>query len=217
MQGKLLQSRILSAKDSIQSVASLFKQAQDGTMGPDEVKDFVTEAVQTLSQVTDTLVTVAEEVPSTEAPATSSPLGAETPSIDPSAKPEGTNDTEEPPVVKTAEGDDPEKEEMKNKIASLETTVSNMERMEEVKDIATKYASLWPAKLQGGKFASIMKSKDSVQILTARLKEAEGMMSHSKVATSTQDSFRNTGIYSKESGSQKSASMNTPAKVFINI
>jgi len=201
-----------------------------GTMGPDEVKEFVTEAVQTLDQVTDTLTAVATEVPATEEPGlTEESPPEQTPSIDnaePSPPPmmdSATNDTEEPPVVKTAEGDDPEKDEMKSQIASLNTKIASMIRDGEVKDLATKYASLWPIKQQASKFASFSKSKESVQILTARLKEAESLMSHTKVATSKTD-FNSptisTGIYSGV-GSQKSASMETnhvsKAQVFVNV
>ena len=222
MQGTLLQTRLKSATDSVGKVASLFKQAQMGTMGPDEVKQFTTEAVQTLDQVTDLLTEVATQVPAQE----ENGLGQEeTPSIDSEPSPIGegseTNDTEEPPARIGVDGDeDPEKKEMKNQIASLNSKLASMERTSEVKELASKYASLWPMKQQSGKFASFMKSKDSIQVLTARLTEATALMSHSKVATSNKDNFTaiSSGIYSTE-GSQKSASMETKVKAssFLNI
>jgi hypothetical protein len=203
-----------------------------GTMGPDEVKSFVTEAVQTLDQVTDTLTAVATEVPATEEPGISESPTEEKPSIDSApdfSGAEPTNDTEEPPIPKTAnmdkehdgaEGDDPEKEEMKQNIASLNSKIASMIRIGEVKELATKYASLWPIKQQASKFASFSKSKESIQILTARLKEAESLMSHSKVASSNKVFSPETissGLYSQE-GSQKSASMNSgKAQIFVNV
>ena len=224
MQGTQIHNKIKSASDSVSKVSSLFKQAQMGTMGPDEVKDFVTEAVQTLDQVTDTLTAVAQEVPATEEQG----LTEETPSIDNAPTdpaqtgPEVATDTEEPPArIGAEDDDDPEKKEMQTQIASLNSKLASMERTAEVKEIATKYASLWPQKQQSTKFASIMKSKDSIQVLTARLSEAESLLSRSKVATSNRELFASTissGIYSQE-GSQKSASMKSGVKAssFINI
>ena len=210
-------SKIKSAKDSISKVTSLFKQAQLGgqDLGPDEVKELATETVQVLGQVAETLTDIAEGVPSTE------PAGVESeePSIgSPPSIGDGENDDEEPPVrMGQDEGEDEKDKIQMAKIATLEKQIATMERNSQVKEIATKYASLWPAKQQSAKYASIMSSKEDVRILEARLKEATNNFSgKSKVATSEPTDFRNFKIF-EDKGNQKSASMRQEGQEPISL
>lgn len=180
-------TQLTTKSESLAKVASKFKAAQEGgTLGPEEVKEIAEETISVLQDAAEMMSDVAEGVPAEE----SSPIEE-----GPVAAPE----EEEPPVVATeGEDDDEEKKRLMDRIGSLESTIKGMKEASAREKIATEYAALWPTKQAKGKFASVMKSKDSIEILQAKLAEAKSIMSNQKIASlprnssySLYDSFTN--------------------------
>jgi len=235
-------TKLKTAKDSLNKVSTMFKKAQEGQMGPDEVKEFAEEAVQVLEQAEELIETVAEEVPASE-PTESSHLDEDERILE--SQIEEEEDEEKKSILrsklatlklakskqaaihnpeedeKTAQEkeDEEEKKEMQSKIGKLEKTITEMQYKTAKEKIAQEYASLWSGKQQNAKYQTIMKSKDALNILEAKLSEAKSLLgsSKTKVASTPDESWRKPKIYSTDNTKQKSASQGIIPSSFVNI
>lgn len=241
---KVSTQKLKSAKDSLSKTANLFKKAQEGQMGPDEVKEFAEEAVTVLDQAQELVETIIAEVP---ASVSETPLGepgepdlegnvndpdedperrlarrAQQPDQDPNKM--GTEHDGDDPNKKGQNGEeeDEEKEEMQAKIAKLEKNFNDLQYKTAKEKIANEYAGLFQGKQKTAKFQQIMKSNDHISLLTAKLNEAKSLLGTAKMkqASSEDDSWRKPTIYS-EQGKSKQASMggegSQRATTFANI
>lgn len=172
-------AKLESTKGSLTKLASAVKRAQDGgAMSPDEVKEMSESTLAVLNEAVEMVAEVAESVP------------AEQSSTDDDSIPdEGDSGSETDPETAlegsrgriAADGDDDDDRKKKDaekdaKIAKLEAKMAAMERDSAKTEIATKYAALWQPKEQDAKFASIMESEESLEILQAKLDTTEELL-----------------------------------------
>lgn len=187
---------LLSAKQSVSRVATeIQKMAQDmdsnggGTLGPDQVKEILSGVSENLNQVISTIQDVAENVPASEG----------------QTDDEGMDDESEDDSTMTAGEIDLTKKEMglqskyektsKNKtatedLAKLREEVAKLKEAAELKakeEIATQIASKYPLSQRQAKFDEIMKSKDSIDILKAKLAGMNEISTSTKLASSRKD------------------------------
>lgn len=228
-------TKLKTAKDSLGKAQALFKKAQEGQMGPDEVKEFAEEAEQVLEQAQDLVETIIEEVPASEPtnePRLEGALHEDERMLESQIEEEDdpekrkilmsklasmkvanakiAQEKDEEEKDKDAALHEDEKEDDQNeKIAGLTKELADMKYKTAKEKIATEYASLFQGKQKTAKFQSIMKSKEDLSLLTAKLDEAKSLLGSSKVKiASTNDDWRKPTIYSEQGkSSQRSASM----------
>lgn len=241
---KVSTQKLKSAKDSLSKTAALFKKAQEGQMGPDEVKEFAEEAVTVLDQAQELVETIIAEVPVSEPPIAPRMSEHDDDERMLESQIEEEEDDEKKKMLlsklaklksakakiaaehlnedeKNAQEDDEKEDEQNEKIAGLEKTITDMQYKTAKEKIANEYASLFQGKQKTAKFQSIMKSKDELSLLTAKLEEAKSLLGSSSVkVASSNDSWRKPTIYSEQGKShQKSAStegLGMPTS-FVNI
>jgi len=151
-------------------VAALMKKAQDeGTLGPEEVKDIAEDTKDILLSVVEMVEDIAEGVPAVD--------GIEEEVV--SNTPEET--PEEVPEVVEGQGEEGEKREKENiQIAKLQSDLKQMKEASMHKDLTIKYGKLFPETVREAKEKEFAASKDSISILEARIKEAASVIKDRK-------------------------------------
>jgi len=213
MENKFTKQKLLTRSESFAKLASKMKEAQlgDGTASPEMTKDVIEEVVGVIMDEAETLKELADAVPAEENMGSpmeeqqeESPLPDDESEIPPR---EGTEQN-----LREIEGEDDERKQFGRKasqeIASLKKKIENMEIASAKEKLATQYASLWPAGKQStAKFASFMKSKDSIPILQARLEEAKNLMGTANVKSNQkQASMQDWSLYENFDSNQRIAS-----------
>jgi len=204
-----LKTKLLSAKDVISKYASeIQKLAQDmdmnggGTLGPDQVKEILQGVSENLGMVQNKIQEVAEGVPATE------------------GEPEEPENPEAPePDEMIAAGDKGEKgskkavsetDKLREEVASLKERFAK----EDKEKLANDFASYFPLSQRQAKYNEIMQSKDSLQILQAKLDGIKSI-NQTRIASRRDNivhSPEKTTIFKEEGGAgQRSASMGTQA------
>ena len=184
---------LLTRSESLSKLATKYKTAQEGeVLGPEEVKDIAMETVSVLNDVQEMVEAIAEGVPAEEGSPLDSPVidehpvREETPGLESNLDNLRQRDEEEE--------EDPRK--LIGKIASLQKEITGMKEASARKELATQYASLWPAgKTASAKFASFYKSKDSLPILQARLEAAKSNVGTSNSKQKQASMIPNRALY----------------------
>ena len=161
--------RLAKTSPTLTKVAALMKKAQDeGNLGPDEVKEIAEDTQQILLSVVEMVNEIAEGVPAEDAIEETTEEVIETP--------------EEKPEVPIVEGkeEDEDKKENKDKIAKLENELNQMKQASIHKELTIKYGKLFPEIVREAREKEFATSKDSIQVLEARIKEASGILTDRK-------------------------------------
>lgn len=161
-------AQILKTAGTLKTFSTKIKSAQDmGTLTPETVKEISLEIMEVAEVAAELAGEIAEGVPAEEE--TRDALGEREKS--PEQIEVAADETDEEKKIrmekeKTAkDDDDDEKKELKEKVAKLE-------RKGDLAEIAPKYASLFPQSMHEAKMNEILTSKEPIEILQAKLKEA---------------------------------------------
>lgn len=195
-------SKKLSLKEASKTLkVSLgkFKIAQDeGTLGPDEVKDIVMDVVDMAETIADLGMQIEEGVPATEGEPVVEEEGIDEPVVE-----EGIEDRESISQKlaknKSARGtrhgadhEDDETLELKEKVSQLTKDLEAMKTAQKKEKLAQKYAQNWPEPMREAKAKEFMGRKGNLAVLEAQVTEAISIMGDKKaikVAALNDDTF----------------------------
>jgi len=150
-------------------VAGLLQKAEDvGNLGPEEVKDIAEDTKQILLSVVEMVDEIVEGVPVEE--------------VTEEITEEVTEEPTEPeiPMVQGQEEDDKDKKENNEKIAKLQNEIKLMKEASTHKELTAKYGQVFPEHVRAAREKEFGNSKQSIQVLEARIKEASGILSDRK-------------------------------------
>lgn len=195
-------SKKLSLKEASKTLkVSLgkFKSAQDeGTLGPDEVKDIVMDVVDMAETIADLGMQIEEGVPATEETTDI------TEDVTESDVTENIEDREsisqklaKEKSARSRHGADDEKDdnktlELTEKLAQVTKDLEAMKTAQKKEKLAQKYAQNWPEPMREAKSKEFMSRKGNLAVLEAQVTEAISIMGDKKaikVAALNDDTF----------------------------
>jgi len=167
--------RLAKATKRVVKIAGLMKRSEDeGNLSPEEVKDISNDMEEIALSLADMADTISEGVPAEDA--------VEEEVMDRDEVPEEN----EIPMVeskkdKSAADDEEEDKDKKDKIASLEKQIKNLQYKEALKDLTTKYGKLFSETIREAKEKEFGKDNEPIKILEAKYKEASNLTKDKKV------------------------------------
>jgi len=161
--------KLAKSMPTLSKIAGLLKKAEDeGNLGPEEVKEIAEDTKQILLSVVEMVDDIAEGVPAEDAL-------VEEPTEEVIETPE-----EEIPTVEGQEEDDKDKKRENEKIAKLESELNKIKQASIHEKLTIKYGKLFPEQVREAKEKEFANSKDTIQVLEARIKEASAILTDKK-------------------------------------
>ena len=185
-------TKIREAKSNAKSlyrIAKKFKEARDeGTLGPDEVKEIAEETIQVLENAAAMIETIAEEVPSREIEDEERDILRDDDEDENSehGELEMAQETDEEKKERKI-GKEEEKEELKEKIATMEKQIAQMTLNAKKEKLAQKYASLFPEGMKEAKIKEIMKSDKTFSVIEAKVETTSDILKNNKLVKVAQE------------------------------
>ncbi len=183
-------AQILKTASTLKEFSTKIKSAQIGeTLTPETVKEIAMEIAEVAEVATELAAEIAEGVPAEEA--TPGIMDREEPQQMEVAQ-EETDDEKKKKMEneKTAADDDEDK--LKEKVATLTNQLTEIKREATLAKLAPKYASLFPKEMHEAKMNEIINSKQPLQIVEAKIKEASDIITNKtmvKVASMSDSIF----------------------------
>jgi len=160
--------KLAKSMPRLTKVAALMKKAEDeGTLGPEEVKDIAEDTKEILLSVVEMVEDIAEGVPAEGG-------------IEEEVTEEIREEPEEEIPTLEAQEEDEDKKKENEKIAKLQNEINQMKQASTHKELTVKYGKLFPEQVREAKEKEFATSKDSIAILEARIKEASGILTDRK-------------------------------------
>lgn len=189
--------KLAKSMPQLTKVAGLLKKAEDeGNLGPEEVKEIAEDTKQILLSVVEMVDDIAEGVPAEDA------IVDDDDAVISDDIPKRDDDI---PIVEGQDDDDDKDKKKENeKIAKLQNEVNQMKQASKHKDLTLKYAKLFPENVREAREKEFANSKDTIQVLEARIKEASTILTDRKAVkaaqlTTTGESFFEDDDYSNDS------------------
>ncbi len=190
--------KLAKSMPHLTKVAGLLQRAEDeGTLGPEQVKDIAEDTKEILLSVVEMVDDIVEGVPVEDV--------LEEPTEEPTeGVPEGPKDPEIPTVQGQKDDDDKDKKETNEKMAKLQNEIKLMKEASIHKDLTIKYGKLFPDQVRVAREKEFANSKDSIPVLEARIKEASTILTDRKAVkvaqlTTTGETFFEDDDYSNDS------------------
>lgn len=156
--------KLAKSMPQLTKVAALLKKAEDeGNLGPEEVKEIAEDTKQILLSVVEMVDDIVEGVPAEDT------IVDDDDAVISDDIPKRDDDI---PIVEGQEEDDKDKKKENEKIAKLQNQINEMKQASTHKELTIKYGKLFPDTIREAKEKEFAASKDSINILEARIKEA---------------------------------------------
>jgi len=182
--------QILKTASTLKEFSNKIKSAQDEVLTPEAVKDMAEEIREIVEVAVELADEISEGVPAEEEEPRDA-LGEREPrQIEVAA--DETDDEKKKRMDKEKTAADDEDDDDNEKIKNLEAKLANMERETKLAKLAPKYASLFPKTMHESKLNEILNSKQSLQIVEAKIKEATEIITNKtmiKVASMSDSIF----------------------------
>jgi hypothetical protein len=182
-------TQMLKTASTLKEFSTKIKSAQIGeTLTPEAVQDIALEIAEVAEVATELAEEIAENVPAEE----SSPLEERREEGDEPEQIEVAQDETDKDKKERAIGRDEEKEDLKEKLASLTSDLTKIKREAMLAKLAPKYASLFPKELHEAKMNEILNSNQPLQIVEAKIQEASDIITNKtmiKVASMSDSIF----------------------------
>ncbi len=189
--------KLAKTMPQLTKVAGLLQRAEEqGTLGPEEVKDIAEDTKQILLSVVEMVDDIVEGVPAEDV--------LEEPTEEPTeGVPEGPTEPEIPTVQGQEDEDDKDKK-TNEKMAKLQNEIKLMKEASTHKDLTIKYGKLFPEQVRVAREKEFANSKDSIPVLEARIKEASTILTDRKAVkvaqlTTTGETYFDDDDYSNDS------------------
>jgi hypothetical protein len=185
-------AQILKTASTLKQFSSKIKNAQDEVLTPETVKEIAEEIREVAEVATELAEEIAEGVPSEEGGEERVEREEEPRQIEVAA--DETDEEKKKKMEKTAADDeeDDEKEDLKEKLASLQNDLIKIKREATLAKLAPKYASLFPKNMHEAKMNEILNSKQPLNIVEAKIQEASDIITNKtmiKVASMSDSIF----------------------------
>jgi hypothetical protein len=192
-------SQLLKTASNLKTFSTKIKSAQDEEMlTPEAVKDMAMEIMDVAEVAAEIAEEIAENVPAEDLPMMDREERMDPEQIE-TAQDEEDKD-EDKLTAGTARGaigrkrnaQDEEDEDKEEKMAKLEAKLASMERKAKLAELAPKYASLFPKQMHEAKMNEIINSKQSLNIVEAKIQEASDIITNKtmvKVASMSDSIF----------------------------
>jgi hypothetical protein len=182
-------SQLQKTASTLKLFTNKIKKAQDEeVLTPETVKEIAQEIMEVAEVATELAAEISEGVPVEEEPR-EEVMGE---------RREENNEPEQIEVAQDDDDDDDKKKENNNekemeaKLASLRKELSIIKREATLGKLAPKYAALFPKSMQEAKLNEILKSKQPMEIVEAKIQEASDIIKNKtmvKVASMTDSIF----------------------------
>ncbi len=182
-------SQLQKTASTLKLFTNKIKKAQDEeVLTPETVKEIAQEIMEVAEVATELAAEISEGVPAEEEPR-EEVMGE---------RREENNEPEQIEVAQDDDDDDDKKKENNNekemeaKLASLRKELSIIKREAKLAKLAPKYAALFPKTMQEAKLNEILKSKQPMEIVEAKIQEASDIIKNKtmvKVASMTDSIF----------------------------
>lgn len=179
-------AQLLKTASNLKTFSTKIKSAQDEEMlTPEAVKDMAMEIMEVAEVAAEVAADIAEGVPAEESPMMDREERMDPDQIEMAQ--EGEKDEDKlsagtsrgaRDMKKEKEARDMEDDEDKEKMAKLEAKLAQMERKAKLAELAPKYASLFPKQMHEAKMNEILNSKQSLNIVEAKIQEASDIITN---------------------------------------
>ena len=170
-------AQILKTASTLKEFTSKIKNAQDGVLTPETVKEIAEEIREVAEVATELAAEIAEGVPAEGGRGERSE--EEEPRQIEVAADETDEDKKKRMEKDAAEDDkDDEKDDLKEKLATLQNDLIKIKREATLAKLAPKYASLFPKNMHEAKMNEIINSKQDLSIVEAKIQEASDIITN---------------------------------------
>jgi len=181
-------TQILKTASTLKEFSTKIKSAQIGeTLTPETVQEIAQEIMEVASVAAELANEISEGVPAEEE--SRDALGDRGEQEGPEQIEVAADETDDEKKKRMQkEAQDKDKDEDKQKIKNLEASLQKMQRETKLAKLAPKYASLFPQSMHETKMNEIINSKQSLQIVEAKIQEASDIISNKtmvKIASMT--------------------------------
>jgi len=159
--------QLLKSASTLKEFSAKIKSAQIGeTLTPETVQEIAMEIAEVAEVAGELAAEIAEGVPAEETSVMDRGRDREEPSA-------------EPEQIETAQEDEEDdKDKLKEQVASLNQELIQIKREATLAKLAPKYANLFPKKFHDAKLNEILTSKESLNILEAKVEEAHSIFTN---------------------------------------
>lgn len=173
-------TQILKTASTLKEFSAKIKSAQIGeTLTPETVKEISLEIMEVASVAAELANEIAEGVPAEEEGRDAlSNRGEEEGPEQIEVAADETDDEKKKRMEKKEAAEHDDKDDDKEKIKNLEASLEKMQRETKLAKLAPKYASLFPQSMHESKMNEILESKQSLQIVEAKIQEASDIISN---------------------------------------
>ncbi len=188
-------TQILKTASTLKQFSNKIKSAQEGqTLTPEAVQEIALEIAEVAEVATELAQEIAENVPAENGGGIIDKLngGNEGQPEQIEVAADETEEEKKKRMEKTAADDKDEDKDLKEKLASLTSELVTIKREATLAKLAPKYASLFPKELHESKMNEILNSKQSLQIVEAKIQEASDIITNKtmiKVASMSDSIF----------------------------
>ncbi len=186
-------AQILKTASTLKEFSSKIKNAQDGVLTPETVKEIAEEIREVAEVATELAAEIAEGVPAEGDRGERGESDEEPRQIEVAADETDEEKKKRMDKEKTAaDDDDDDKKELKEKLATLQNDLIKIKREATLAKLAPKYANLFPKNMHEAKMNEIINSKQPLNIVEAKIQEASDIITNKtmiKVASMTDSIF----------------------------
>ncbi len=183
-------TQILKIATTLKQFSSKIKNAQDEeVLTPETVKEIAEEIKEVAEVATELAEEISEGVPAEEGNGERREENGEPEQIEVAADEDDEEKKRREREKEAADDDDDDdKKDMREEVASLKTELKQIKRASKLEQLAGKYASFFPTTMKEAKMNEILKSKQPLEIIQARVQEASDIITNKtmvKVASLT--------------------------------
>ena len=184
-------AQILKTASTLKEFSNKIKNAQDEVLTPETVREIAEEIKEVAEVATELAEEISEGVPAEEGREERREENGEPEQIE-VAQDDDDEKKRREREKEAVDDDDDDKKEMREEVASLKTELNQIKRASKLEQLAGKYASLFPKSMHEAKMSEILKSKQPLDIVIAKVQEASDIITNKtmvKVASMTDSIF----------------------------
>lgn len=168
----------MKTASTLKTFSGKIKSAMDGeTLTPEAVAEIAEEISEVAEVASELAEEIAQGVPSNEGDGILDKMQGKDEESDEIKQLETAQETEEDKKERDM-GRDEEKEDLKDKVASLTKDLAIIKRESLLSTLAPKYANLFPKDIRESKLNEILNSKQPLQIIEAKIQEASDIITN---------------------------------------